>query len=353
MISNPFTSANRSGMFGEQSTGIMRFKRSYGFGTGTSVTVGLGNSCGFVLWCPVGNGPSYNASNSTVIDQPLGVVLYKSDNTSDGWANTNSLKFGANEYASWSLVRGTASTGTTSIATPDDTFLGSIANKSRLVSAGMVLRCIASPLLLTGEYVKLENINMDLLLEDRSAAPRPLNVDALFDMTSHTPQPFCAGKTVRHVYINDRHNAGLEADCGDEKTDPSAASAIGTGDSRQTLAYIPKGTSQPTLVTPYGEAHQPKCFGFAFRGVDPNMLSKLFVDCYVSKEFSISAYQGIPQIPVGRTGPDLSEPAHLLATATKSAMDAVDNGVSALSAGLVSKGVSYLGTDVLGLAGFV
>lgn len=352
MIANPFTSTNRSGMFGEVSTGIMRFKRSYDFGTGTSATVGLGNTCGYFLWCPVGNAPSYSTSNSGTIDHPMGVLMYKADSASSGWRNTIGTKLGAVDFATWNAVRGANPTAITSVATPDDHFLGGVAAKSRLVSAGIVLRCYANPLEMTGEYIKLENVDIDTILEDSSTSDGA-SINALFDMSSHTPQPFMVGKSVRHIYINDRHNAGLEVDCQDGPNDPPDATTIGAGDSRQTLGIIPKQSFQePTMISDYGRAHHPKMFGIAFRGVDPKMFSKLFIDAYCSKEFTIAAYQGIPQVPVGRTGPNVSEPAHLLATAYKSASDAVDNGVGALSAGLVSKGVSYLGQDVLGLAGF-
>lgn len=346
MISNPFTSINHHGMFGETATGLSRFKRSYGFGTGSG-TSGT-NTAGFILYWPGGNAQAYSTINNLTNDQALGVILGKFNSGVDSWNNSGANKFCGNEPAVWRASPSTSNSNTTtSDQTPDDAFLTSVASKTKLLSSGMVLRCTASPLTLQGEYVKLEGFTIDMLLEP-IAANLSFNVDKMFDLTCHEPKPFKAGEVARHVFINDRHNAGVQSDCHEGLTDPSGATTLGGGISKTSLAILPKGTSIPTIPTAFSESHQPKMYGFAFRGINPQMMPAITADIYVSKEYTLQAVQGIPNAVAQRSGIDVSEPAHVMASVTKSTMDAVENGLSSLAKGLVTKGIKNLGTKYLG-----
>lgn len=352
MISNPFTSTNHHGMFGENATGISRFKRSYGFGVGSSVSGS--NTCGFILYWPGGNATAYSPTYNTTNDQVLGVILGKMTNPVDSWNNSGANKFCGNDPAVWRSTNSTTNSNTTtSDSTPDDAFLSAVASKTKLLSSGMVLRCTSAPLTLQGEYVKLEGFTIDMLLEP-IAATLSMNVNKMFDITCHEPKPFKAGEVARHIYMNDRHNSGVQSDCNDDITDNSDPSFIGAGNSKTSLATLPKGTASPTVPTAFSESHQPKLYGFAFRNVTPAMIEAMTVDIYVSKEYTLQAIQGIPNAVAQRSGPDLSEPAHIMASVTKSTMDAVENGLSSLAKGLVTKGIKnvgakYLGGEVLGL----
>lgn len=349
MIANPFTSQLHHGMFGEVATGMSQFKKSYAFGSGTSGTTY--NSAGYILWWPAGNASGYSSSENSVRDQPVGVMMYKSTGSANAVPNTAAQKMFANEYATWANGPAlTAAASTTSVDTPDNAFLSSVASRSKLLSAGMVLRCTSTPLILQGEYIKIDGLPINQLLEPATAV-QALTVDRLFDLSAHEPKPFMAGQVVRHIYINDRHNSGLATSTADETTDNSDASTVnaGAGNSKTCLAVIEKGSSTATLPTSYDEAHAPKLFGFAFRGVNPAMLEQMYVDCYVNKEYIVAPIQGIPNRVTGRTGPDVSEAAHLLATMKINAFNAAENGVKELTKGLVGRGVKYLGSEVLGL----
>lgn len=339
MVSNPFTSPIRVGMFGEQATGIMRFKRSYSFGVGTNNTPALADTCGYILWCPITNSQSF--TSAATFDQGGSLVLYKANAAAAMMINTPGNSLGATNYANFGA--GSLSGTTTSVVTPDNGFLQATAAKTRLVSAGLVLRTMSNPLKISGEYVKLEGIPTDLLLENGDLDG--ISVDNLFEMASHTPQPFMAGKSVRHVYLNDRQNVGRHVDCHDEYV----IGADGT-DGRHSPFQITLDAAKASVETEWNSINQPKWFGFAFRGVDPEMIATIFVDAYVTKEFTARPFQGVPNPTSARLGPNFAEPAHLIATASKGAMDAIDSGIGALSKGLVSKGFNYLATDVLGMA---
>lgn len=349
MIANPFTAYNLHGMFGEVATGISQFKKSYSFGIGTNGTAF--NTSGYILWWPGGNASSYISSENQTRDQPVGVMMLKTSSAS-GVPNTAAQKIFANEYTTWqNAVSTTAATSTTSVETPDNAFLSAIASKSKLLSAGMVLRCTSNPLILQGEYIKIDGLPMNQLLEPQTAT-QCITVDRLFDLSAHEPRPFKSGHTVRHVYLNDRHNVGLATSCADEVTDNSDASTVNahTGNSKTCLAIMEKGSSTATLPTAWDEAHCPKIFGIAFRGVNPDMMPQIIVDCYVSKEYIVAPANGIPNVVAGRSGPNLSEPAHLVATMKVNAFNAIENGVGEITKGLVGKGIKY-GAEVLGLMG--
>lgn len=339
MISNPFTAPLRVGMFGEQATGIMRFKRSYSFGVGTNGTPSLADTCGFILWCPITNSLGYITSSS--YDQGGSLIMFKAASAATAMINTAGNSLGATTYAAFGAA--SLSGTTTSVTTPDNPYLNFTAAKTRLVSSGLVLRCMCNPLKLSGEYIKLESVPTDLLLEN--GVDDGVSVDNLFEMSSHTPQPFMAGKAVRHIYLNDRHNVGQHVDCHDEYLVGPDGS-----DGRHSPFSITLDPAKASVETEWSSVNQPKFYGFAFRGVDPEMLSSIFVDAYVTKEYTVRPFQGLPNPTSARLGPNFAEPAHLFATASKGALDALDNGIGALSKGLVTKGFKYIASDVLGMA---
>jgi len=348
MIANPFTSKLHPGMFGETATGMSQFKKSYNFGVGTNGT--SFNNAGYILWWPAGNSEGYSSSNASTRDQPVGVMMMKGQATT-GEFNTAVNKLFANNYETWNgAVAVTSSTGTTSVETPDNLFLQAIGARSKLLSAGMVMRCTASPLTLQGEYIKIDGLPISQLLEPTTAVAY-LTVDRLFDLSAHEPRPFKAGDVVRHVYLNDKHNVGLSSDCADEVTDPANPSDknVGAGNSKTSLAMIAKGTDRATLPTAFNEAHAPRVFGIAFRGINPEMMPQIYVDCYVNKEYTVSPINGIPNVTTERSGPDVSETSHLLASMKISAFNAIENGVGELAKGLVGKGMKTFGAEVLGL----
>jgi len=349
MVANPFTANLCHGMFGEVATGMSQFKKSYSFGIGTTGLIT--NDSGFILWWPGGNSSGFLAGDASTRDQPVGVMMMKGQSSSTLWNNTAANKAFGTDYLTWSAsATSSSSSNTTSVETPDNFFLSSIAARSKLLSAGMVMRCTANPLLMQGEYIKIDGLPMSELLEP-SVATQALHVDRLFDLSAHEPRPFKAGNVVRHVYLNDRHNVGLSTDCSDQSTDNSDPSAVNvnTGNSKTCLAIQNRGSSEATLPTAYNESHSPRVFGIAFRGISPDMLRQLYVDCYVSKEYTVSATNGIPNAIAARSGPDLSEAAHLMASLKVSAFNAVENGVGDLAKGLINKGVKSFGADVLGL----
>lgn len=325
MIHDPFKAPLVPGMFGRPSTGINRFHLTYGWGDGGADTATGACTAGFVLWFPQYLSKGWSSTISPTKAQPENLFFWKTNSASDIIPNTTANPFGRGTIGS-----AFASVPVCSATTPDYSFLTGVADRAALVGAGIQLRNLETIFKMTGEYVKLENIDADTLLSSSTS------IDDLFAASNHLPQPFTQGKCSKHVFLNERHLVGRLHDASLNSNSSLDEAVEGPGGA---LALPGNPVTTPTELTAEGNVLRPKCFGYAWRGVTPTSVSKIFVDLDVVKEWNIQHEKGIPVPDGNRSGPDVGEPSHLLATVKKVANDALEIGETALG-GVASKALT-------------
>jgi len=305
---NPFSSELAQGMFGDSMTGIQRFKSTISMGQASG-------TAGFVIWCPLYT--ARGALSATPIDNAFPTALWAVKVTSSGNIITNDINtpFGS---ADVTILQGSAINQVASIDVPGVEFLDTIASRTRFVSAGMALRYTGKALDTSGEFIKLDNIAVDTLLQN-------FTIDELFASSEHSPRPFTAGLVSRALYIADDKNIGRKMD-----VRQGNALAVGTNEEVSTAIMTGEATYKYSVTGKDAQNFQPACFGFAWRGVDPACMSGIALDFVRALEWEARSDQGLTVPSSAKTGPNLAPHAHLVASVKKVGLDALEAGASAL-----------------------